>query len=46
MHCIIERMEYLVPPLSYLTHHSVLSGLLNLSQTLLVSLVPDLTLVP
>ena len=34
MHCIIERMEYLFPPLSYLTHHSALSGLLNLSQTL------------
>ena len=46
MHCIIERMEYLFPPLSYLTHHSALSGLLNLSQTLLVSLVRDLTLMP
>ena len=46
MHCIIERMEYLFPPLSYLTHHSALSGLLNLSQTLLVSLVRDLTLLP
>ena len=46
MHCIIERMEYLIPPLSYLTHHSALLGLLNLSQTLLVSLVPDLTLMP
>ena len=34
MHCIIKRMEYLFPPLSYLTHHSALSGLLNLSQTL------------
>ena len=34
MHCIIERMEYLFPPLSYLTHHSALSGLINLSQTL------------
>ena len=34
MHYIIERMEYLFPPLSYLTHHSALSGLLNLSQTL------------
>ena len=34
MHCIIERMEYLFPPLSYLTHHSALSGLLYLSQTL------------
>ena len=34
MHCIIERMEYLFPPLCYLTHHSALSGLLNLSQTL------------
>ena len=44
MHCIIERMEYLFPPLSYLAHHSALSGLLNLSQTLLVSLVRDLTL--
>ena len=46
MHCIIERMEYLFPPLSYLPHHSALSGLLNLSQTLLVSLVRDLTLMP
>ena len=46
MHCIIVRMEYLFPPLSYLTHHSALSGLLNLSQTLLVSLVRDLTLMP
>ena len=61
MHCIIERMEYLFPPLSYLTHHSAVSGLLNLSQTLylpgshihmsrsqtlLVSLVRDLTLMP
>ena len=46
MHCIIERMEYLFPPLNYLTHHSALSGLLNLSQTLLVSLVRDLTLMP
>ena len=34
MHCIIEQMEYLFPPLSYLTHHSALSGLLYLSQTL------------
>ena len=34
MHYIIEQMEYLFPPLSYLTHHSALSGLLNLSQTL------------
>ena len=34
MHCIIERMEYLFPPVSYLMHHSALSGLLNLSQTL------------
>src|SRR4051812_39714749 len=34
MHYIIKRMEYLFPPLSYLTHHSALSGLLNLSQTL------------
>ena len=34
MHYIIERMEYLFPPLSYLTHHSALSGLLYLSQTL------------
>ena len=34
MHGIIERMEYLFPPLSYLTHHSALSGLLYLSQTL------------
>ena len=46
MHCIIERMEYLFPPLSYLTHHSALSGLLNLSQTLLVGLVRDLTPMP
>ena len=46
MHCIIEWMEYLFPPLSYLTHRSALSGLLNLSQTLLVSLVRDLTLMP
>ena len=46
MHCIIERMEYLFAPLSYLAHHSALSGLLNLSQTLLVSLVRDLTLMP
>ena len=46
MHCVIERMEYLFPPLSDLTHHSALSGLLNLSQTLLVSLVCDLTLMP
>ena len=34
MHYIIEWMEYLFPPLSYRTHHSALSGLLNLSQTL------------
>lgn len=34
MHCIIEWMEYLFPPLSYLTHHSALSRLLNLSETL------------
>ena len=46
MHYIIERMEYLFPPLTYLTHHSTLLGLLNLSQTLLVSLVRDLTLMP
>ena len=46
MHCIIERMEYLFSTLGYLTHHSALSGLLNLSQTLLVSLVHDLTLMP
>ena len=46
MHCIIEQMEYRFPPLSYLTHHSALSGLLNLSQTVLVSLVRDLTLMP
>ena len=46
MHCIIEQMEYLFPPLSYLTHHLALSGFLNLSQTLLVSLVRDLTLMP
>ena len=46
MHYIIERMEYLFPPLSYLTHYLGLSGHLNLSQTLLVSLVRDLTLMP
>ena len=46
MHYIIEWMEYLFPPLSYLMHHSALSGLLNLSQTLLVYLVHDLTLMP
>ena len=34
MHCIIERMEYLFPSLSYLTQHSALLGLLYLSQTL------------
>ena len=36
MHCIIEQMEYLSPPLSYLTYHSALSGLLYLSQTLYI----------
>ena len=46
MHYIIDQMEYLFPPLSYPTHHSALSGLLNLSQTLLISLVRDLTLMP
>ena len=38
-------MEYLFPPLSYLTHHSALSGLLNLSQTLLASLACVLSIV-
>ena len=46
MHYIIEQLEYLFPPLSYRTQQSALSGLLNLSQTLLVSLVRELTLMP
>ena len=47
LHALHYRVDGIsLPPLSYLPHHSALSGLLDLSQTLLVSLVRDLALMP